>query len=97
MCFSDSPTNAVSFPHILGYYEVSSVKAVGRTGLRQINVNQSIEHVKTAIRQISARLIEQNPRIPRRWADVQKSLRNHIALNPADCVATVEQVYMDLY
>ena len=64
--FCDGPESVVSFPHVVGYYEVSSIKSVGNSSILQMNTNQSIEHLKDAIRELSKRLIDSNPTIPRR-------------------------------
>lgn len=64
--FIDGPESVVSFPHVVGYYEVSSIKSVGNTSILQMKTNQSIEHLKDAIKELSNRLIASNPTIPRR-------------------------------
>ena len=89
--FSSGPGSVVTFPHIMGYYEVSSVKPVGNN-LLQLNTNQSIDHLKDAIKDLAKRLIGLNPEIPRRWANVQESLHNHIQINPDNSVASIEDV-----
>ena len=89
---NDGPTSEMSFPHIVGYYEISSVKAMGNEKFFQPNVNRGMEHLKDAIREVAKRLIQRNPEIPRRWACVQESLQNHIANYPENSVVTIDEV-----
>lgn len=84
--------SVITFPHILGYYEVSSVKSVGNTGAFQFNTNQSIEHLKSAVTTIAKKMISINPEIPRRWSDVRSSLLNHAMENPDNCVNSLTEI-----
>ena len=52
----------IAFPHVVGYYEVSSKKSVGGTNPLQVNVNPSIEHLKDAIKELCAEAHQQEPR-----------------------------------
>ena len=88
--FSDKTGNMITFPHIMGYYEVSSVKSLGNTGSFQFSTNQSIEHLKVAITSIAQKMMSNNPEIPRRWASVRESLKNHSFNNL--CVASLSEV-----
>ena len=90
--FNEGPARVVSFPHIVGYYEVSSVKAVGNESVFQITANQSVDQLKDAILEISRKLIKKNPQLPRKWANVQESLTNHTQMHPENCTATMDQV-----
>lgn len=81
---------AISFPHIIGYYEVSSTRALG-AGLN-FSSNPTVELVKDAIRDAARRIIRQNPKMPRRWANVQQSLQNKVQQQPDDCAATFSEV-----
>ena len=85
------PSRLVCFPHIVGFYEISSVKAMGNS-LLQINNNQSLEDLKDAIKDITAKMVAKTPQIPRKWADVLQSLQNHIEVNPNNCISNVAQV-----
>ncbi len=90
--FNEGPARVVSFPHIVGYYEVSSVKPVGNDSVFQIMANQSIEQLKIAILEVSRKLITKNPQLPRKWRNVQESLINHTQMHPDNCTASVELV-----
>ena len=90
--FNEGPARVVSFPHIVGYYEVSSVKAVGNESVFQITANQSIDQLKDAILEVSRKLITKNPQLPRKWANVQESLNNHTQMHPDNSTASLDQV-----
>jgi len=90
--FSTISESVVAFPHIVGYYEVSSVKPMGKIDPKKLTGNASIEHLKEAIKEIVGRLIQISPSIPRNWANVQKSLQNHTQHNPEHAVASLDEV-----
>ncbi len=90
--FNEGPARVVSFPHIVGYYEVSSVKAVGNDSVFQIMANQSIDQLKDAILEVSRKLITKNPQLPRKWANAQESLSNHTQMHPDNCTASLDEV-----
>ena len=90
--FNEGPARIVSFPHIVGYYEVSSVKAVGNESVFQITANQSIDQLKDAILELSRKIIKKNPQLPRKWANVQESLSNHTQRHPDNCTASLDEV-----
>lgn len=50
------------FPHVVGFYEVSST-----TG-------QGVGHLRDAVTELAGKLIASNPQIPRRWCNVERSL-----------------------
>jgi len=93
--FCSGDTRAVAFPHIVGYYEVSSIRNVGTTvaastGPDFVNggggvsaQNRGIEHLKTAIYELATKLIEENPEVPRSWSRVAESLW---ARRQRDCI-----------
>lgn len=86
----------IAFPHIVGYYKVSSVRGssvspghhVGGT----MTANLGVESLKEAIRELALRMIRTSPEIPQRWADVRETLRNHVVRNPDGCLQTVERI-----
>ncbi len=90
--FNEGPARVVSFPHIVGYYEVSSAKAVGNQNIFQITSNQSIEQLKDAILEVSRKLIKKNPLMPRKWANTQEALISHTQVHPNNCTATLDEV-----
>ena len=85
------PSRLVCFPHIVGFYEISSVKAIGNS-LLQFNNNQSLEALKDAIKDITTKMVSKTPQIPRKWANVLQSLQNHTEVNPNDCISNIAQV-----
>ncbi len=91
--FNEGSARIVSFPHIVGYYEVSSVKAMGNSSIFQVTSNKSIEHLKDAIVEIGRKQILNNPEIPRKWANVLESLQNHAQMDPEEkSVTSLEDV-----
>lgn len=76
--FCTSETRSVTFPHIVGYYEVSSVRHLGSVGPGSSNggvASRGIEHLKVAICELANKLIRENPEAPRSWARVAEALR----------------------
>ncbi|XP_066932395.1 uncharacterized protein [Clytia hemisphaerica] len=60
------------FPHIVGYFEVSSTKQIPRKVFS--NKNTSIEQLKDCIYNTAQDMLSLNPFIPRKWVD----LRNYL-------------------
>ena len=90
--FNDGPARVVSFPHIVGYYEVSSVKAMGNTSVFQITSNRSIEQLKDAVVEVGHKLVEAQPEIPRKWVNVLESVKSHAELSPEQSVVALDEV-----
>lgn len=84
----------IAFPHIVGYYKVSSLRGSvtpGHVG-SPLAANPGVESLKEAIRELALRMIRTSPEIPQRWADVRETLRNHVARNPDSRLMTVERI-----
>ncbi len=90
--FNDGQSRSIAFPHIVGYYEVSSVKPVGNKGALNFTSNKSIEHLKDAIREITFEIIRKSPQLPRSWASVQSSLQRHVQENPGNRIISLAEV-----
>ena len=84
--------NVHAFPHIIGYYEISSVKSSGNGSTLPSNANQSLVYLKDAILEQAKLLIEKNPEIPRRWAYVHKALQTRLANNYSLRIISLQEV-----
>ena len=84
--------SVIAFPHIVGYYEVSSVKQTGKINPKKIAGNTSIDHLKDAIKELAKRLTTMNPELPRNWACVQESLQKHTQVNSDNALTTLDEV-----
>jgi len=51
------------FPHVMGYYAVSCTAR-----------GHGVAHLRNAVRELASQLIANNPQIPRRWLNVERSL-----------------------
>jgi len=60
----DADRPLLVFPHVVGYYEVSCSAPRGH----------GIAHLRDAVSELATTLIGGNPDIPRRWANVDRSL-----------------------
>lgn len=84
----------IAFPHIVGYYKVSSVRgSVAQGHVASLAANPGVEGLKEAIRELALRMIRTSPEIPQRWADVRETLRNHVVRNTDSCLQTVERIW----
>ena len=60
---NNNDKQTLMFPHVVGYYEVSCTSR-----------GQGIAHLRDAITELASKLIGNNPDIPRRWLNVERSL-----------------------
>jgi len=60
------------FPHIVGYYEVSSLMRIPRKMFS--SRNPCIDQLKDAIYSSASEMLSHNPRIPRKWIDLHNFL-----------------------
>ena len=70
-------SNETCFPHIVGYYEVSSVKKIPRKLLSSKNL--SIEQLKKGILSESKSMIALHPVIPKKWLGTQCTIKKLVA------------------
>lgn len=82
--FSEGQGRVVTFPHIVGYYEISSVRKMGNDSIFDIAANKSIDDLKNAMVDIGKKLTKNNPEIPRKWANVYESLQNQMQIDPVE-------------
>jgi len=67
------------FPHVVGYHEVSCTSR-----------GQGIGHLRDAITELASKLISNNPHIPRRWLNVERSLVARVERTGSVC--TIDQL-----
>ena len=82
-----------NFPHIVGYYEVSSVAKLPRK-LAHFQ-NMSIEQLKSAITREGRELIGKNPTIPRKWVEVRQDILQRIHTD--DCFRQQPVISLEEY
>lgn len=69
----------MTFPHIVGYYEVSCTAR-----------GHGIAYLRDAVIELATRLIGSNPEIPRRWSNVDRSLSSRAERSGSVC--TLDQL-----
>lgn len=60
---NNNDKQSLMFPHIVGYYEVNCTAR-----------GQGIGHLRDGLTELASKLIANNPDIPRRWLNVERSL-----------------------
>ncbi|XP_057315696.1 uncharacterized protein LOC130656792 [Hydractinia symbiolongicarpus] len=77
VCELDGNGNlGLSFPHVLGYYEVSNVNQVPKQLFS--NLNLSIDQLRKGVRNACADMLTLRPSIPRKWFNLQQVLLKHV-------------------
>ena len=67
---------SIVFPHVVGYFEVSSVKQIPRKVFSSRNT--SIDQLKDFIQTTASDILSQNPYIPMKWSDLRKYLSKKV-------------------
>ena len=68
----DEREDSLVFPHVVGYFEVSSTKQIPRKLFSSRNT--SIDQLKEFIHSTALDMLSQNPSIPRKWVDLHQYL-----------------------
>lgn len=69
---SEQEDDTLRFPHIVGYYEVSTLKQIPRKAFS--NKNVSVDQLKDGIQKCASEMLAQNPNIPRKWFKLHEIL-----------------------
>ncbi|XP_074662515.1 uncharacterized protein LOC141915032 [Tubulanus polymorphus] len=85
-----------TFPHVVGYVEVSSMRKVGNR-FYNFTTNESMENLKQIIERHASAIIEENPTIPKLWFTIKNILHREIGqVNREQCYVSVDRV-RDVY
>ncbi|XP_006813508.1 uncharacterized protein LOC102800687 [Saccoglossus kowalevskii] len=86
---SSNGDNLFCFPHIVGYYEVSSTMAFPAKVLTR--KNRSIIQLKAAIERVASEMLSVQSEIPQTWHTLQNTLKARQMINPSRPILTYSE------
>ena len=78
-----------NMPHIVGYYEVSSVT---KYPSKLFGKNSSVQKLKKSLGRQAEKVLEDLPKTPEKWMDVRKNLSSHSTQNKENPVLSKKEV-----